>query len=359
MGDLPVCRVTVPKFPYEHTGTDLFGPLGVIVGRSIAKRWGVLFICMATRACHIEIVPDLSADSFIQCFFRFLSRRGLHCKCLCSDQGTNFIGTYTEFKKLMKRCDVANVVPNYAAQLNKLDRDCVLQCMLRKCVDVKWHFNVPKTPHAGGGWERTIRTIKYVTAAILHNGLNNLPALKCRAPSDFELLSIMCENEAVLNCRPLTKLNSSVEDWRVLTPMSLHTGNLDPAAPVTEFIKADMYRRSYKYVVAVSEQFYDRWLAMYLLWLQIRHRWREVKPNLKVGDLVLLLESKTKERRDFPKAIVVKTFPDAHAHVRQVTVRLADGRTFNRDVRSIVHLEGFCDKDCMSDVDIIDASTGL
>ena len=71
MGDLPECRVTVPKFPFEHTGTDLFGPLGVIVGRSIAKRWGVLFICMATRACHIEIVPDLSADSFIQCFFVF------------------------------------------------------------------------------------------------------------------------------------------------------------------------------------------------------------------------------------------------------------------------------------------------
>ena len=43
----------------------------------------------------------------------------------------------------------------------------------------------------------------------------------------------------------------------------------------------------------------------------------------------------------------------------RVTVRLADGRTFNRDVRSIVHLEGFCDKDCMSDVDIFDASTGL
>ena len=77
MGDLPKCRVTVPIFPFQSTGCDLWGPMFVKVSRSVVKRWEVLFICMATRACHIEIVPDLTTSSFIQCFWRFTCRRGL------------------------------------------------------------------------------------------------------------------------------------------------------------------------------------------------------------------------------------------------------------------------------------------
>ena len=65
LGNLPKCRVNVPKHSFEHTGVDLFGPIAVQMGRSVVKRWGVLFICMASRACHIEVVPDLTTDAFL------------------------------------------------------------------------------------------------------------------------------------------------------------------------------------------------------------------------------------------------------------------------------------------------------
>ena len=55
---------------------------------------------------------------------------------------------------------------------------------------------------------------------------------------------------------------------------------------------------------------------MYAPWLQIRHRWHEVQPNINVGDLVLLLESQTEGRRDYPKALVIETYPDAWGSVR-------------------------------------------
>ena len=213
--------------------------------------------------------------------------------------------------------------------------------MLRKNVDVCWNFNVPKNPHAGGGWERAIKSVKYVLAAILHNGLAGLPALKTRSPTDYEFMTIMCEVEGVLNCRPITKLNNCIEDWRALTPISLLTGNLCPDSPVREFNKSEMYRSNYKYVVAVSEQFWSRWIAMYVPWLQIRHRWHEVQPNINVGDLVLLLESMTVGRRHYPKALVIETYPDARDSVRSLKIRMSDGRTFTRDERSVVHLEGF------------------
>lgn len=336
MGNLPECRVNAPKFPFQNSGVDLFGPIDVKLNRSIVKRWGVLFICMASRACHIEIVPELSTDSFIQCFMRFTARRGMYCRTLFSDQGTNFKGCDAEFKKLLQQCKMQK--PKIC--IDEIDKSFVSQCMSRKCVDVVWKFNVPANPHAGGNWERAIRTVKNVMAAIIHNGITGLTALKSRTPSDFELLTIMCEVEATMNCRPITKLSNEVEDWRVLTPLSILTGNLHPDSPVHEFNKAEMYRSNYKLVIAVSEQFWERWLQMYVPWLQIRHRWLDVKPNLNAGDIVLLKEDVDGGRRDYPKAIVVKTFPDANGRVRSIKLKLADGRTFDRDIRKVAPLEG-------------------
>ena len=166
---------------------------------------------MASRACHIEIVPDLSTDSFIQCFMRFTARRGMCCRSLFSDQGTNFKGCDAEFKKLLQQCKMQK--PKIC--FDKIDKNFVS----RKCIDVVWKFNVPANPHAGGNWERAIRTVKNVMAAIIHNGITGLTALKGRTPSDFELLTIMCEVEATMNCRPITKLSNEVENWRVLTPL--------------------------------------------------------------------------------------------------------------------------------------------
>ena len=132
MDDLPAGRVTIPKFPFKHTGVDLFGPYSIKIGRSVAKRWGVLFIFMAIRACHIEVVPDLSTSSFIQCFWRFTSRREMYCRCLYSDQGSNFRGSESKFKELMKRCTMNGSLPETVINLRDLDCNYISQCMLRK-----------------------------------------------------------------------------------------------------------------------------------------------------------------------------------------------------------------------------------
>ena len=66
-------------------------------------------------------------------------------------------------------------------------------------------------------------------------------------------MTIMCEVERVLNCRPINKLNNCIEDWRALTPVSLLTGKLYLDSPAREFNKGELYRSNYKYVVAVSE----------------------------------------------------------------------------------------------------------
>ena len=187
MGDLPKCRVTVSKFPFESTRCDLLGPMFVKVNLNVVKRCGVLFICMATRACHIKFVPDLTTNSFIQCFWRFTCRRSLYCCFIYTDRGTNFIECDNEFKKLKKKCSLSTPLVDGNHAWNHVEHDRISQCMLRKGVDVYWYVNVAENPHAGGSWEPGIKGVKHVLSAILYNGLAGLPALKCRFPNDFEL----------------------------------------------------------------------------------------------------------------------------------------------------------------------------
>ena len=152
MGDLPTCHVAIPKFPFHFAGCNLFEPMLVKVNRSVVKRWGVSFVCMFTRACYIDIVLDLTTNSFIQCFWHFTCCRGLYCRCLFTDQGTNFVGCNAKFEKLRKHYNLVEPTNNRVDAWHRVDCDRISQCLLHKGVDVCWHFNTARNPHAGGSW---------------------------------------------------------------------------------------------------------------------------------------------------------------------------------------------------------------
>ena len=48
---------------------------------------GILFTCGATRAVHLEIAEDCSAEAFAGCLLRFTARRGTP-KVMVLDNGT-------------------------------------------------------------------------------------------------------------------------------------------------------------------------------------------------------------------------------------------------------------------------------
>lgn len=98
MADLPVDRLTPDQPPFTAVGVDYFGPFQVRRGRTYAKRYGVIFTCLAIRAVHIEVAFSLDTDSFLLALRRFISRRG-QVKEICSDNGTNFTGGEKELRE--------------------------------------------------------------------------------------------------------------------------------------------------------------------------------------------------------------------------------------------------------------------
>ncbi|XP_035218098.1 uncharacterized protein LOC118191410, partial [Stegodyphus dumicola] len=69
MGNLPKQRVTLERPFFFSTGIDYSSPviLKCYKGRCLKTIRGyvALFVCLATKAYHVEVVSDLTADSFI------------------------------------------------------------------------------------------------------------------------------------------------------------------------------------------------------------------------------------------------------------------------------------------------------
>lgn len=71
MSDLPMERIVPDLPPFTNTCVDYFGPIDVKRGRSVVKRYGVLFTCMTSRAVHLEVAYSLDTNSCINCISLF------------------------------------------------------------------------------------------------------------------------------------------------------------------------------------------------------------------------------------------------------------------------------------------------
>ncbi|XP_071578834.1 uncharacterized protein [Temnothorax nylanderi] len=147
MAELPPPRVTISR-AFTHTGVDYAGPIALRTtrgrGHKAYKGFLAIFVCMCTRAVHLEVVSDLTTDAFLAAFRRFTSRRGI-CEVMYSDRGTNFVGADTELRRFFKAAIQDN--PQWA---NLLSTE-----------GVKWKFNPPSAPHMGGLWEAAVKSVKH------------------------------------------------------------------------------------------------------------------------------------------------------------------------------------------------------
>ncbi len=109
------------------------------------------------------------------------------------------------------------------------------------------------------GWERLIHLAKRVLSS----------TLRLQTLDDEGFHTILCEVEAILNSRPITKVSDDANDLKALTPnrilllkSKLH---LNPGL----FCRDDLYmKRRWRQVLFLSDLFWKRWLREYLPLLQ-------------------------------------------------------------------------------------------
>ena len=98
-----------------------------------------------------------------------------------------------------------------------------------------------------------------------------------------------------------------------------------------------MYRRRWKYVQFLANQFWKRWLLEYVPELQRRQKWCTKTDNVKVNDLVLLVNEST-PRGLWPLGLVVEVNKGCDGLVRAVKVK-TKSTTLLRPITKVVLLE--------------------
>lgn len=310
MGSLPHDRVNVCR-PFQKVGIDFAGPISVkqsTIRRSVISTGYIcVIVCFVTKAIHLEMVSDIKTDSFLACLKRFISRRGLPTDIFC-DNASTFKSAKTQLHELFK-------------QFNTKEHQSLVHSFASS-KGITFHFIPCYSPVFGGLWESSVKSVKYHLKRVVQKALLTYE----------QLSTVLCQIEAVLNSRPLVPLSDDVNDYLYLTPGHFLIGTALNSYPEPDVSDVNVNRlRFWKICTNMQQSFWKIWNKYYLNSLQSRPKWKNVRDNLQIGQLVILRENNTPPMY-WPMARITKVFPGTDNLVRAVEVRTSNGHTHKRSV---------------------------
>lgn len=181
----------------------------------MSKAYFALFVCMATKAIHLELVSDLTTDAFIAALRRFTSRRG-KCANIYSDNKTNFHGARRCLTEMHKLC------------LNQAHNDLITYTLAKD--GINWHFIPPSAPHFGGLWEAGVKSVKLHLRRVVGESILTFE----------EMYTLFTQIESILNSRPL-----SDSDLNPLTPSHFLIGQPLTVIPEPSYSDTPINRLSH------------------------------------------------------------------------------------------------------------------
>lgn len=310
MAQLPAHRVD-PSPPFTNSGVDYAGPFKLKDrkgrGCKITKAYVCLFICISTKAVHLEVVSELSTDAFIAALRRFSSRRGLSAN-MYSDNGTNIVGAKNEINNVY-----TFLKQNHSEIFNELANQ-----------SIKWHFIPASAPAFGGIWEAGVKSVKFHMRRVVGETILTFE----------EFSTILSQIECTLNSRPLYPLSSSPMDYEPLTPAHFLTGRRINALPDPDWTETAVNRLSrWQMIQRMQQHFWKRWSSEYIGELQTRAKWTTSDVNIREGQLVIIRDDNTPPVQ-WKLGRVVSVHPGVDNVVRVAGIKTANG-TLKRPVRKI------------------------
>lgn len=315
MADLPPVRVR-PAAPFQNVGVDMAGPFEMKITDKInlntrarnlpdIKCWVAVFVCLVTRAVHLEATEGMSTDDFLAAYQRFVSRRG-NPQAVYSDNGTNFVGAKNELNQA------------YEIWTNEGIQHFVHE------QHTEWHFIKPNAPHEGGIWEAAVKSMKFHMKRVMGQQRYSLQSLN----------TLLAGIEACLNSRPLCALSDDPSDFDALTPAHFLIGR-PLRLPAHE--KADEPPKSAKRMIKAmqfqTQSLWNRWSQDYLHSLVQRPKWQEAQANLKAGTLVLI-KNENVPPTYWSMGRVIETYEGNDGKVRSAKVKTHSGE-LERSVRRL------------------------
>lgn len=301
MGNLPKERISIAR-PFFNTGIDYAGPIDLKVskGRSpkTTKAHIAIFVCLAVKAIHLELVSDLTTDAFLAAFRRFVARRGSVANVF-SDNGTNFVGANNELNKQLQQF-ISSTTPEIATILAKQN--------------IAWHFIPPASPHFGGLWEAGVKSMKTHLKRTVGNTKLTYE----------EMSTVLTQIEGCLNSRPLCPITNDINDCTALTPGHFLIGDalLAPAEPLLINEKQHRLNR-WQYLQQIQQHYWTRWSTEYLRRLQQRPKWLQQNDKMEIGSLVLIKNERVPPT-NWLLARVVEKFKGTDGLTRVVKLKTKD-----------------------------------
>ncbi|XP_043259317.1 uncharacterized protein LOC122401315 [Colletes gigas] len=303
MGQLPAPRIRI-RPPFFSTGVDYAGPFYLkerVRSKTTTKAYLCVFICLATKAVHLEVASDLSTDAFLNALKRFVARRG-RCREIYSDNGTNFVGARNEMQRIKE----------FFADQKR--RDTLSEFTVTE--GMQWHFIPPYSPHFGGLWESCVKSAKRPLTRVVGETRQTFE----------ELATVLAQIEACLNSRPLCPVSTDPTDLNPLTPGHFLTGSplMDLPYPDVTDVKPTRLSR-FQLLQAMSQHFWKRWQLEYLHQLQQRHKWKIAVPEgFGVGTMVVIKDASLPPLR-WKLGRITALHPGTDQITRVVSIRTADG----------------------------------
>lgn len=302
MAPLPSIK-TKPSRAFEHCGLDFAGPIEIKSGDKrnapSIKSYICVFVCMASKAIHLELVGDLTTKKFILALRRMMARRGL-CSNIYCDCGTNFQGAKNELPLLFLQAQSS--VTEEISNLFLKD-------------GIKFNFNPPSAPNWGGQWESYVKLTKH-----------HLKRMNVSIKLTFEeMTTLLTQIEACVNSRPLCALTTDINDFDALTPGHLLIGaplNLIPEPSLLELKNNTLDR--FQAIQKGMQIFWNRFHTEYLHTLHPRKKWYRPNVDLFINDLVIIIEDNIPPAK-WLMARVKEIHPSLDGHIRRVTLQTKNG----------------------------------
>ena len=233
------------------------------------KVWICLFTCSMTRAIHLNIVTDLSTETFLTCLKQFAARQGMPRKFV-SDNGDIQSSCQIYQGCIQGRCGTgASIRPRHGVEVY-----------------------LEKAPWWGGIFERLVKSTKRYQSKMVGQAKLLLD----------ELQTAIVEIESIVNSRPLSYLASSDMEkpltrshfliGRRVLNLPDNLGSIVEAGDEEFMIDTSQLDRQLKHLNNTLNQFWKRWRTEYLTELRESHRQTcrdySSQPVIEVGDVVVV-----------------------------------------------------------------------